>query len=207
MKSLSIHTLRCVRGSSVLWAILAALSLGPLPAHSAQPQSVKGTDVYLWIDTGQGLPNPAGRVRTHVQSIAIIHFDTPLLQGRLEWEGELKMDSDGNGALAVKGVIELGTWDFTKTDDAGLPLFVPSPTGGKWRTSAEVHGNFNIPEFNTGFVGICVAHGISGPVEGMVAVLPFTGGPGVIDLGVGDPFLTIVDCFEDGQIVNPHAAK
>ena len=192
MKSLGMHSLRRVRRSSGLWAILTALSLVPLLAHAAQPQSVEGTGVYLWLDPGQGQPNPGGRIRTHVQAIAMIDCGTPLLQGLLQWEGDFNVDQDWNGTGSGSGTIQLGTWSGTTF----------TPTDGVWITRFEAHGNFNIADLNTGYVGICVAHGISGRVKGMIAVLPFTGAPGT------GPFAgTLVDVYEDGQIIIPHAAK
>lgn len=191
MKSLSMLTLRCVYRSSGLWAILAALSLGSLPAHAAQPQSVEGTGVYLWMDLGQIQPNPGGRIHTHAQAIAMMNFNNPLLQGRLQWEGDFRMDLDLNGTCTVRGTIELGSWE------TGDFVAFEGEEAGMWITKAQGHGNLQ-----TGYVGICVAHGVSGRVKGMIAVLRFTGGPET----VGE-FTTLVDVYDDGQIIDPHATK
>jgi hypothetical protein len=195
MKSLSMHTLRCVYRLSGPWAILAALSLGSLPAHAAQPQSVEGTGVYLSTDPGPSQPNPGGRIRTQIKATAMMVFNTPLLTGELQWEGDFNMDLDSNGTCTVRGTIELGSWE------TGFFVAFEGEEAGEWVTKAEGHGNLQ-----TGYVGICVAHGISGRVKGMIAVLRFTGGPQTVNLGTGE-FTTLVDVYEDGQIIIPRAAK
>lgn len=95
----------------------------------------------------------------------------------------------------VGGTIELGSWD-----GAGFTAF-QGEQAGLWITKAEGHGNFQ-----AGYVGICVAHGISGRVKGLSAVLRFRGGPKTVNSGTGE-FTTLVDVYDDGQIIDPHAAK
>ncbi len=84
--------------------------------------------------------------------------DDPLLTGRFTHEGDCNGDAQRNGVWSGTGVYKIGTWDLS----GAVPVFVPSPPGGKWAVKWEARMNLD-GSAEDKFGG----HGIAEEVEGM----------------------------------------
>ncbi len=152
-------------------AVLAALLVWAWPATAGEQQPVAIVGQYLAMDFGQASVTPSGNIHLHgAGAVVMMMSENPLVTGRLTWVGDWLGDPELNGAGSGTGVFEVGTWDLS----SGAPVFVPSPTGGRWVTKWEIRGNPN-----TFYEGKVMARGVAGEVEGMLLNLAAEGGGGV----------------------------
>ncbi len=187
-----------LNGRITRWSMsvgLGVLLVWALPAIAGVKQHV---EVVAWwpsplaVDLGEWSVTPSGHVRAEgMKQVEILVSENALLTGRFTMES----DANGNAELTKvvssgRGVIEVGTWDFTQTDpEIGGPVFVPSPTGGRWVVKLEAKGSYAALSFEGQFVGF----GVAGEVEGLQFVLAgywegFQGG-------------------YSGEVLDPHAQK
>ena len=176
-----------LQGRRTRWSMLAAVSAASLvwawPATAGEKQTVEIMAQYIAVNWGQASATPSGNI--HVKGMgatAMMMSANPLVTGRLAWVGDWNGDAELNGGGAGTGVFEVGTWDRS----SGVPVFIPSPTGGQWVTKWEMKGNPNGT-----YEGKVMGHGVAGEVEGMQFDLAGQGGGGVD--------------YYSGQLLDPHA--
>ncbi len=186
MKSSLLKQSKPLTACSGMLAGLAALLLWTWPATAGEKQAVESVGVIIGFDPGQTSVTPSGNVHIRgFSEVEMIVSENPLTTGRLTVVGDWNGDAELKGVGSGTSTFEVGTWDLS----SGAPVFIPSPTGGLWRSVWEGNGTLG------GQATLhAIGHGVAGEVAGMVYT-------------VEGQAATALPVHYIGWLLDPHANK